>query len=429
MRYVVDVTQLVHWPGNLTGIPRVMDELAIRFAKIEADKTIFVSWVKEVGAMCEVDFVSTREHRGKGIDYIKKSSNSQQVVASPAPSSRSTQRFAKRVVKKLAKTTRLDQTSLYNKALDSARSAEFSTYKVYGPIKGDKFFIPWGEWWDQNWLNLVKGFRNQSVEIYTICHDILPMIVPQFSGNSSSLAEFVEQIFPISATVLTVSESTKRDLMAWMNSKNLTVPPIQTFRLGEDFTVKKSSLKDEDVEKKYAIKSGEYTMFVSTIEPRKNHAILYYAYKLAKAKGITLPKLLIVGRVGHDVSEIIKLITEDPDVNESISIQNNVDDNDLNWLYEHCAFSIMPSFYEGWGMSVVESISRGKPVVCSNTSSLQEMPKDSVLFFSPASTDECLAAIAEMMKPDTLKRLRESAKSYKTHSWDASFAQVIGILE
>src|SRR3990167_11015255 len=73
MRYIIDVTQLVHWPGNLTGIPRVMDELSIRFHKYDSNDSIFVSWVKDLGEMCEIDFASTRSHRGNGIDYLRMS--------------------------------------------------------------------------------------------------------------------------------------------------------------------------------------------------------------------------------------------------------------------------------------------------------------------------------------------------------------------
>ena len=432
-RYIIDITQLVHWSGNLTGIPRVMDELAIRFHKDKKVDTIFVSWVKELGQMCEVNFEVTRQHRGDGINFVRNGANANPTVqlatVSRSQSLHTTKKLAKRVVKKIAAKSRLDRTSLYRKAKNTRRSLELRSYKIHKPQAGDKFFIPWGEWWDQNWLNLVKTYASESVHIYPICHDILPMVVPQFSGNSSSLEDFVRQIFPIATTVITPSESTKRDLISWMQKNQLPVPAVKTFRLGEDFTIRKSKLDTLTLGNKYDVKKDDYIIYVSTIEPRKNHGILYYTYKLAYERDIQLPKLLIVGRIGHDTSEIIKMIKEDPEVNTSISIENKVDDNDLNWLYQNCKFTIMPSFYEGWGMSVIEGIARGKSAVVANTSSLLEMPDDCVICFNPASTDECLAAIQEMSQPATLKKYRSAAKAYKTHTWDDAYSQTVKILE
>lgn len=432
-RYVIDITQLVHWSGNLTGIPRVMDELAIRFHEDKKTDVIFVSWVKELGRMCEVNFEVTREHRGNGISFIRIGTNANLKTHSAAlaqsHSLHTTKQLAKKVVKKIAVKSRLDRTSLYRNAKDARRSLDLQSYRIYKPHTGDKFFIPWGEWWDQNWLNLVKDYASKSVQIYPICHDILPMIVPQFSGNSSSLEDFVKQIFPIANTVIAPSESTKRDLTVWMQKNKLQVPAIKTFRLGEDFRIKKSKNENSALKEKYNVKVDDYIIYVSTIEPRKNHGILYYTYKLAYRKGIQLPKLLIVGRVGHDTSEIIKAIKEDPEVNTSIAIENNVNDSDLNWLYQNCKFTIMPSFYEGWGMSVIEGIARGKSAVVASTSSLLEMPDECVIRFDPASTDECLAAIQEMSKPVTLKKYRSAANAYETHTWDDAYSQTVKILE
>lgn len=431
MRYVIDITQLVHWSGNLTGIPRVMDELAIRFLEDESRETVFVSWVRELGQMCEVDFAKTRPHRGDGIDYISKYKsspvNNPQGATTQSPAVSPT-RLAKKVVKKIAIKSRFDRTALYKKALSTKRLAELQSYKPYVPVAGDAFFIPWGEWWDQNWLNLVKDYAAHDVKIFPLCHDILPMVVPQFSGNSGSLAEFVSQIFPIATRVLTISKSTKNDLARWMQQHDLKVPEIDIFRLGENFTFPKVST-DNTIADKYDIKKDGYIVYVSTIEPRKNHNLLYYVYKLAKSRNIELPKLLIIGRVGHDVDKLIKKIKTDPEVNQSITICNNVDDVELNWLYQNCLFAVAPSFYEGWGMPVLESIARGKSVVCSNTSSLLEMPEDCVIFFNPASTDECLTAITEMMKPKVLANYRQSAQRYKLHTWNDSYDQVINILE
>lgn len=422
-RYIIDVTQLVHWPGNLTGIPRVMHELAIKFHTHNPKNTIFVSWVKEVGAMCEIDLEKTLENRGHGIVY--KNSDNQAVT----PAASSPANTAKKAIKKIASATNIESSKFYQKIKRKVHAEVAQSYKAYTPKKGDKLFIPWGEWWDGNWLGLMRDFNTKGVDLFPICHDILPMVVPQFSGNSASLQDFIREVFPVAKTVLVPSKNTRRDLAKWMKKQALELPPIEVFRLGEDFSATTPPESEQKaILKKYGVTSGNYLVFVSTVEPRKNHALLYYAYRLAASKKITLPKLLVIGRVGHDTSEILKLINEDPEVNSRISLCHNVSDSELQTLYHHCKFSLQPSFYEGWGMSVVESISKGKPVVCSNSSSLKEMPKEAVIFFNPNSADECLSAIQEMNNPENLQKYTAAAKKYKMHSWEDSFGQVLAII-
>ena len=429
MRYIIDVTQLVHWPGNLTGIPRVMDELSIRFHKYDSNDSIFVSWVKDLGEMCEIDFASTRSHRGNGIDYLRMSAVGGEQDVRTINTKQRLKRNSFRAFRKLSSLSHFDRTNTYDKLIRTGRTIDQANYIPYVPKKDDKIFIPWGEWWDQEWLNKVRSYAEEGAQVYPVCHDILPMVVPHFSGNSSSLADFVTQVFPVSKAVIVQSNSTKNDLTKWMRNERIDTPPVKIFRLGEDFGSQKTTVVSSEMIAKYGIKKDEYLVYVSTIEPRKNHTLLYYTYKLAHSRNIQLPKLLIIGRVGHDSNDIIKFIKEDAVINQSIVICDFVSDNELNWLYQNCKFTVAPSFYEGWGMSVVESIAKGKPAVCSNTSSLNEMPDDCVIRFNPNSTDECLDAIMSMNKPGNYTRYKRNAEQYKLHSWDDSYKQVLKIME
>lgn len=412
-----------------------MDELSTRFQKYYPENTIFVSWIKDIQEMCVIDFEHSRKDRGGQVVYQKKNGKQPHessavtsvsaTVSSRRPALAAT---AKKAVKYSAAKSRFDRTTVYKRAMQKSRTLYYKNLQSYEPLPGDKFFIPWGEWWDQNWLNKTEAYAAAGVNIYPICHDILPMIVPQFSGNSSSLADFVSQIFPISKTVITPSHSTKNDLSEWMKANGLTVPSISVFGLGEDFAITDAVLSDEFMTEKYDITKEQYLMYVSTVEPRKNHTLLYYTYKLAKSRGITLPKLLIIGRVGHDTSELIKFIKQDPEIQDTLHICDFVSDDELNWLYQNCMFTVMPSFYEGWGIPVIETIARGKPAVCSDRSSLREISDDFVLRFNPASTDECLNAITKMTQPKVLNEYKKRVASYKPHPWDESFKEVIHIL-
>jgi len=431
MKYIIDVTQLVHWPGMLTGIPRVTQELAIRFPG-GGREVVFVSWVKELGCMCEVDLNKTLLIRGNGIEYVKKDVSVSLVVsdvkATPPKASlmRHTKTFAKKVLHHIG----ADDNRVVKSLRDSLFQKELATYKKLNVSKEDIFFIPAGEWWDENFINLVLGYQKAGAKIAQLSHDLLPIVTPQFAGHATdSLSTYNSKIMPISSLVLANSQSTKNDLTKWLKSKKLSIPKIKVFRIGEDFSFDKSIKPNSEVFAATGLKGGDFIISVGTIEARKNHALIYYTYKLAKSRGIELPKLLIVGRKGWMTDEIYHYITNDPETKDDIIPLHNISDAELSWLYDNSLFSIYPSFYEGWGMPIAESIARGVPCLASNRSSMPEVAPGFANYFNPSSTDELLNGIIALLEPGRLHSEKAKLKDYKSTTWNDSFAQVMSYLE
>jgi len=434
MKYIIDVTQLVHWQGRLTGIPRVMQELAVRFPGEQRD-VIFVSWVKEVGDMCEVNLDATLAIRGNGIEYVKSHTSSAQeatntIEAPVEPTKLSLTRRSKTLAKKVLRRIGAEDNRFVAGVRSSLFQKELATYKRLEISKGDVFFIPAGEWWDDNFISLVLSYQQQGVKIVQVAHDLLPIVTPQFSGHATeSLSTYNSKIMPVASLVLANSESTKKDLVNWLSSKNLPVPKVEVFRIGEDFTFESPTEPTDEVFKSTGLKGQDFIIAVGTIEARKNHALLYYTYKLAKARNITLPKLLLVGRRGWMTNDVYEYITNDPETKNDIIPLHDISDPELSWLYDNSLFTIYPSFYEGWGMPIAESIMRGVPCLASNTSSMPEVAPGFAHYFTPSSTDELLDGIMTMLKPGYLEKEKAKLKDYKPTTWDDSFAQVIDHLE
>lgn len=431
-KYIIDVTQLVHWQGRLTGIPRVVEELALRFPSQKDHEVEYVSWVKEVNDMCVVDLQATLAIRGNGIEYVKQDSQGGGLVVDTyvEPTRISITRQAKSFTKKALKRMGADKMSVVVRLRERLHQANTLTYKKATVQKNDIFFIGAGEWWDENFIKLVEAYHQKGVKIVQVSHDILPIVTPQFAGHATdSLATYNSRIMPIADLVLAVSESTKRDVTKWLETKNLTVPTIEVFRLGEDFTA--AEIKQPSGEDFLAtqVKGNDYILCVGTVEARKNHAILYYTYKLALAKDIELPKLLIVGRRGWKTDDVYDYITNDPDIKHQLIFLQDISDEELSWLYENALFTIYPSFYEGWGMPIAESIMRGVPCLASNTSSMIEVAPGYADYFTPSSTDELLNGIIDLLRPGQLAKKRRHIKGYKSTSWDESFNQVLEKME
>ncbi len=416
----IDITQLVHWPGRLTGIPRVMNELAARYA--DAKYTSFVTWDHRTSSFYELDIEKSLSRRGEGIFY--------KMAAERNPDDRLVDagmglfNFAKRIGHKIKQL----KPGLYTKIASRFNQTILSVQgKTMAAKAGDDLFILWGEWADESYRQAVINVHNMGVSIVHIVYDMLPIVTPQYSGHSTdSMSHYYREVIPLSRLVLSISESTKRDLITWLEKEKLSKPVVKTFRLGDDFSFVKPQKPQHAA---FRNKDVPFILCVGTIEARKNHTLLYYVYKLAKERGIVLPGIVAVGRKGWQSDDIYNIITSDPDTKDLFLLMTDTSDEELAWLYDNCLFTVYPSFYEGWGLPVAESIMHGKVSLASDTSSIPEIAGGLIDYFSPYSADECLAMIQKLLVPGRLRQAEERIEKYKKTSWDDTFHQVQSHME
>lgn len=424
-RLVMDVTQLVSWKGRPTGIPRVMAELSQRFECHE--DTIFVVWDTLEQLFTVIDFpdMMRQKNAQSTVSEVSEPSQAHQMqkrvfsavkkIRADSVVIRKVSQLPVKVAKKVATLKKLENTPVqWSQKIDA-----------YIPEAGDTMVVFWGDWADPTYRQTLVSLHSKEVSLVQFAYDMLPIVTPQFSGHSTqSLTDYSLEIYPLCTKLLAISEHTKKDVAAWLKKNKKRIPPIEVIRLGDDFNFATSKRpKQADV-----LKKDEYIICVGTIEARKNHMLLYYAYKRALERSISLPELVIIGRRGWQTDDVHNLISNDPEINQKIHFFENCGDEELSWLYEHCLFSVYPSFYEGWGLPIAESVARHVPCVCSNTSSMPEVAGSLVGYFSPNSVDECLEAMQTLLSPVELKRAKAKTKKYNVTSWDTTYQQVCAIL-
>lgn len=413
MRIVIDVTQLAGWQGKLTGIPRVMYELSSRYADLD-DKTIFIGWDAGRQVFWELSFSEIKDKRNSAATATTEQLKLSTIKRSLRHFYDASPDFIKTAARRMK--------ALINSVplVDEAQAPGFS-FK-----KGDKLIVFWGEWADANYRSrLVDAVKVDHVSLYQMVHDMLPLVTPQYSAHSTEgLNNYATEIYPLCHKLISVSKHTKKDVSDWLTDHNLKTPPIGVIRLGDNFEI--AALRQPD--HTFFASNQPYIVCVGTIETRKNHTLLYYVYKLAKARNITLPPLVIVGRRGWLTENIYDLMTNDPETKDLFVFLHDASDEELSWIYEHSMFSVYPSHYEGWGLPVAESIAHGIPCISSNTSSMTEIAGDLISYFSPVSTDECLQAIVDLLDDNNLQRAEQKISAYQPTSWDETFTQIQGMI-
>jgi glycosyltransferase involved in cell wall biosynthesis len=106
-----------------------------------------------------------------------------------------------------------------------------------------------------------------------------------------------------------------------------------------------------------------------------------------------VPSLVFAGRVGWLVDDLMRQISNTNNLDGKLILIENPTDSELVKLYTGCLFSLCPSFYEGWGLPVTESLALGKPCLISNRTSLPEAGGGLARSFDPDNMLEAYAAI------------------------------------
>lgn len=204
--------------------------------------------------------------------------------------------------------------------------------------------------------------------------------------------------------VLTISESSKRDIVEYLGveASRVWVTPLASQYRGEpegDFVKNGTCLRgklgktwDASMPPAPYDLHRPYLLFVSTIEPRKNICNLVKAFNQLKSERRIDHDLLLVGKKGWHYEPIFDEIERSPWA-KHIHHLNYLSEDHVRILYRHADVFVYPSFYEGFGLPVLEAMTLGAPVVTSNSSSLPEVGGDAALYADPTEPE----AIAEQI--------------------------------
>ena len=171
-----------------------------------------------------------------------------------------------------------------------------------------------------------------------------------------------------------------------------------------------------------------YVLFVGTIEPRKNLVRLVRAYRRVAATGVP-HALVLAGPLGwHHEGLMRELALEGPG---EIAMTGALAPAELDAIYRAADAFVYPSVYEGFGLPVLEAMSRGVPVVASTTSALPEVTGDAALGVNPRSVREIAAAIASVVGDVALaERLAAAGRlQAERFSWDETARMTLEVYE
>jgi glycosyltransferase involved in cell wall biosynthesis len=128
--------------------------------------------------------------------------------------------------------------------------------------------------------------------------------------------------------------------------------------------------------------------------------------------------------------DLLQQIAHDHQTRDKIVILHRTSDEELSWLYQNCLRTMYPSFYEGWGLPVSESLAYGKYCLASNSSSLPEAGAGLVNHLDPLDFAAWLEAVTELMRsPERLAAVEGLIRArYCPMTWERSAEVVVATL-
>jgi glycosyltransferase involved in cell wall biosynthesis len=158
-----------------------------------------------------------------------------------------------------------------------------------------------------------------------------------------------------------------------------------------------------------ALRGRRFVLCVGTIEPRKNHDSLIQAWMRLNQAHPDLPWLILVGRRGWRMEKMVKQLKSGARGPAKIRWLETISDAQLEALYRACLFTVFPSFAEGWGLPIGESLVHGKVCVTSNTSAMPEVGGEFALYADPHDR-KALEAALEALIYDRVTLARQEAR-------------------
>lgn len=262
-------------------------------------------------------------------------------------------------------------------------------------------------------------------------HDLIMHLYPSGAQKSSPLRQLAYKAVMNdcrrAAKIIVPSQATRDDLV-----RMLKFPYHKIVITPEGSEAQFRPIAKNQIEKTRA-KLGvpaQYLLFVSRWEKYKGLPALIEAYQRLNGQYPELG-LVICGKPDKQNPEVADLVLRAQQTHPKIITPGFISDEDLAALYAGAAAYIHPSWYEGFGIMILEAFAAGAPVITSNNSSLPEVVGQAGLLIDPHNTDELTEAIRKVLSdPKLADELRQKGfQRVKQFSWRAMAEQTLKIYD
>ena len=264
--------------------------------------------------------------------------------------------------------------------------------------KGNILFCP---------ANIAPIFVPKSKKLVVTVHDVAFETYP--NSFSTFFRAYYRFIIPINIKradkIITVSNSSKSEIEKYYPFAR---GKIEVIYLGAN-----------PIFKRLHSQKKKQILYVGSMNERKNFSSVLKAYAILDRGDYTL---LMVGRFlsNFALDDATKILIDDAKSNSNIEFKSDVCNDELVKIYNESMLFVFPSFYEGFGLPVLEAMACGTPVVCSDVTSLPEVGGDAVVYCDPNNVNNIVEKMEMVLSDGNLQQdmIEKGLKRAKQFTWE-----------
>jgi glycosyltransferase involved in cell wall biosynthesis len=272
--------------------------------------------------------------------------------------------------------------------------------------------------------------KNSVATIHGLEYEYFPKYYPLL--HRLYLRWSTKYAFKHARKIISISESTKKDLVKLYGGD---AGKIEVVHLGIE--IKNSKIKNQKDSNPFVQRTNQdnsklkinkpYILYLGRIERKKNIEGILEAYKILKEKFQILHQLVLAGSPGYGYQKIKTIIHNSKFI---IHESGYISEAEKRRLLSNADIFLFPSFYEGFGLPVLEAQSADVPVVTSNNSCLPEIAGEGALFINPKNPAQIAQALKNIIDDAKLrdKLIRSGEENLKRFSWEKCARETLRIM-
>lgn len=293
---------------------------------------------------------------------------------------------------------------------------------------GDSILFLGAFWQNDNHVNrLIDVSFSHRLKLHVLVHDIIPVSHRSwFSGDYvAGWQDRIERLIRASVGIFVNSMVTASTLEDHLAKAGIKGKPIKVLRFGDPILNRPPAPRAHQTK---LVTTRNFVLMVSSIDVRKNQmALLFVWNRLIKEHGEAIPDLVLIGKdsIGH--ADIHAMVARSEILSERVRFVQDADDAAVARYYENCLFTVFPSFAEGWGFPVAESLMFGKACVASKATSIPEVGGALCRYVDPHNLEEIYQAIEAFIFDEPLRNAftQKIAAEYKSTTWESTARTVV----
>lgn len=240
-------------------------------------------------------------------------------------------------------------------------------------------------------------YAESGIPVVSLVCDLQHKDYPQFFNANDIYARdaFIGEVIKKADAIICISETTRRSVI-----HHLKADPDKTHMVHNCIHVRLKNIDPLLISEHlnyFNIGNRPYMFYPANFWPHKNHRMLITAYGMYVARNPESNIDLVFTGALEEAQQKLRDNVRRMGLEERIHFLGYLPDDQLTSVWQGCSFLVFPSLYEGFGIPVLEAMQFGKPVLCSNVTSLPEVAGTAALYFDPRKPEEIVQCMEKLI--------------------------------